>query len=58
MKLKMEQDQEVKQKMQELKKQLTYIEKTNWFFERDTVDFTACIPFEQESTSLLKPITQ
>ena len=44
--------------MQELKKQLTYIDKTNWFFERDTVDFTVNIPVEQESTSLLRPITQ
>jgi hypothetical protein len=34
--------------MQDLKKQLAYIDKTNWFFERDTVDFSTFIPFESD----------
>jgi len=34
--------------MQDLKKQLAYIDKTNWLFERDTVDFSSFIPFETE----------
>ena len=32
--------------MLELRKQLNYIEKTNWFFEKETVDFTTFMPFE------------
>lgn len=34
--------------MIELKRQLGYLDKTNWFFERDTVDFSMHMPFEQE----------
>lgn len=34
--------------MNELKRQLNYIDKTNWFFERETVDFSNFIPFEQD----------
>ena len=30
--------------MGELKKYLGYIDKTNWFFEKDTVDFNSFIP--------------
>jgi len=51
----MEQEAEVKQIMGELKKSLNYIDKTNWFFEKDTVDFTSYIPFEQEQTSIMRP---
>ena len=42
--------------MLELRKQLNYIEKTNWFFEKETVDFTTFMPFEQECTNLIRPI--
>lgn len=51
--------------MGELKKHLMFIDKTNWFFEKDTVDFTSHIPyninlswplyrFETDSTLLMK----
>ena len=36
--------------MSELKRQLAYIDKTNWLFEKDTVDFTSHIPFDIEET--------
>lgn len=39
-------------RMNELKRQLGYIEKTNWFFERETVDFGSFIPFEQDQQYL------
>ena len=42
--MKADQENEIKQRMGELKKHLTYIDKTNWFFEKDTVDFTQYIP--------------
>jgi len=35
--------------MNELKKNLNYIDKTNWFFDRETIDFTEHIPFEVEA---------
>lgn len=48
LKQRLEEDSEVKLRMADLKRQLGYIEKTNWFFERETVDFGAFVPFEQD----------
>ncbi|TNV82364.1 hypothetical protein FGO68_gene2468 [Halteria grandinella] len=47
-KSRLEEENEVKMRMNELKRQLNYIDKTNWFFERETVDFAQFIPFEQD----------
>jgi hypothetical protein len=47
----LEQENEVRLRMQDLRKQLAYIDKTNWFFERDTVDFGQFIPFDQEQAN-------
>eukprot|EP00347_Sterkiella_histriomuscorum_P013479 403364558 len=44
----LEQEKEFKIRMGELKKQLTYIDKSNWLFANDTVDFTQYMPFEIE----------
>ena len=55
MKNKIDMESKIKQSMADLKKQLIYIDRTNWFFEKDTVDFTASIPFEQEASSFLRP---
>ncbi len=44
----LEEDEEVRLRMNELKRQLGYLDKTNWFFERDTVDFSQFVPFEQD----------
>ena len=35
-------------RMNELKRQLEHLDKTNWFFERDTVDFSSFMPLEQQ----------
>jgi hypothetical protein len=46
LKSRLEEENEIKMRMQELKRQLAYIDKTNWFFEKDTVDFSSFMPFE------------
>ncbi len=35
----------VKHSMTELKKQLSYIDQTNWYFQSDAIDFTLANPF-------------
>jgi hypothetical protein len=35
-------------RLSELKRHLGYLEKTNWLFERDTLDFGTGVPFEAE----------
>ena len=46
LKSRLEEEQEIKMRMSELKKALTFIDKTNWFFERETFDFSAGGPLE------------
>lgn len=46
LKSRLEEESEIKQRMGELKRQLAYIDKTNWFFEKETVDFGSYMPFE------------
>ena len=46
LKSRLEEEQEIKMRMSELKKALTFIDKTNWFFERDTFDFSAGSPLD------------
>jgi hypothetical protein len=48
LKSRLEEEQEIKMRMSELKKALTFIDKTNWFFERDTFDFSAGSPLDQD----------
>ncbi len=46
LKSRLEEEQEIKMRMTELKRALAYIEKTNWFFERETFDFSTGVPLE------------
>ena len=48
LKSRLEEEQEIKMRMSELKKALTFIDTTNWFFERDTFDCRAGGPLEQD----------
>lgn len=45
LKSKIDEENEIKHRMSELKKYLNYIDKTNWLFQNDTVDFTTHIPY-------------
>ena len=38
-------DAYIRSVMSELKKQLAYIDQTNWYFQSDTIDFTLTNPF-------------
>jgi hypothetical protein len=48
LKSRLEEEQEIKLRMNDLKKALAYIDKSNWLFERDTVDFSTWCPLEQD----------
>ena len=49
-----EEEKFVREQFSDLKKHLMYLDKTNWFFNGDTVDFTLYMPFEQDHTSFMK----
>ena len=40
-----------------MKVNLNYLDKTDWLFQKNTVNFTQHIPFENQKNELLNPST-